>query len=260
MERETVRINKFLSQCGICSRREADRIAEDGRIHINGTVAGKGSMVAPGDTVTVDGVAVEPRREKIVLAFHKPAGVVCTSSKKEPDNIIDYIGFPERIYPVGRLDKDTTGLILLTNDGELMENILRGRNGHEKEYIVTLDRAMTPEVCAAMEQGVPILGTMTKPCRILHREGRQFHIILTQGLNRQIRRMCEYFGYRVRTLKRIRIMDILLGDLPEGKWRRLTEEEIDRLKRECGRKTQEGEKNGGATGSRAHERTGRTVK
>ncbi|MCH5265006.1 MAG: pseudouridine synthase [Lachnospiraceae bacterium] len=246
MEKETIRINKFLSQYGICSRREADRMAEEGRICINGQRAEKGSMVEPEDVVTVDGRLVERKQKEIILAFHKPAGVVCTSSKKEADNIIDYLKFPERIYPVGRLDKDSTGLILLTNNGQLMEDILRGRNGHEKEYIVTLDRPMKPEIYAAMEQGVPILDTMTKPCRISHRQGTQFHITLTQGLNRQIRRMCEYFGYRVRTLKRIRVMNIMLGDLPEGKWRYLTEGEITRLKQECRKRNLEGDRNGAA--------------
>ncbi len=161
-----------------------------------------------------------------MIAFHKPAGVVCTNSKKDRDNIIDYIGFMERIYPVGRLDKDSTGLILLTNDGELTDRILRGRNGHEKEYIVRVNRPIKGKVLEAMRQGVPILDTMTRPCQVEKIDERTFRIILTQGLNRQIRRMCEYFGYRVVSLKRIRIMNIYLDILPEGKWRYLTEEEL----------------------------------
>lgn len=236
MREECTRINKFISQCGICSRREADRMLDEGRVMVNGKTAGKGDMVTEKDEVSVDGRRIQRQEREIILAFHKPAGVVCTSSKKEKDNIVDYIHFPERIYPVGRLDKDSTGLILLTNNGQLMDDILRGSNFHEKEYVVTVDHPMTDEIYHAMEQGVPILDTMTRPCQITKRRGRKFHIILTQGLNRQIRRMCEYFGYRVRTLKRIRIMNITLGELPEGKWRYLSEEEIQELKRRCMRK------------------------
>lgn len=228
-----IRINKYLSQCGVCSRREADRMLEEGRITINGRVAEKGVSVSETDTVRFDGRAVVPTEEEIVIAFHKPAGVVCTTSRKDKDNIIDFIGFPKRIYPVGRLDKESTGLILLTNNGQLMDDILRGSNYHEKEYVVTLDQQMTESICQAMEQGVPILDTVTRPCKISKRHGSVFHITLTQGLNRQIRRMCEYFGYRVRKLKRIRIMNIHLGDLAEGTWRYLTEAELCELKKEC---------------------------
>ena len=230
---EPVRINKYLSQCGVCSRREADRMVEKGRILVNGKIPQMGTMVTGKDTIIVDGKVVSGRSEEIVIAFHKPAGVVCTTSKKDPKNIIDFIHFPERIFPVGRLDKDSTGLILLTNNGQLMDDILRGRNAHEKEYQVTVDHPVKDSIWDAMEQGVPILDTITSPCRIPYRNGKEFHIILTQGLNRQIRRMCEYFGYRVRKLKRVRIMNIKLGDLPEGKWRYLTEQELTDLKKMC---------------------------
>lgn len=230
---DNMRINKYISKCGICSRREADRLLEAGEITVNGRVAVMGEMVCGKDEIIVAGRLVQDNQKEIILAYNKPAGVVCTTSKKDKNNIIDAIGYEERIYPVGRLDKDSTGLILMTNNGGLMDDILRGRNHHEKEYVVTIDRPMKKEIYEAMEQGVPILDTMTKPCVITNRKGKTFHIILTQGLNRQIRRMCEYFGYRVRTLKRIRIMNIWLGELPEGEWRELTKDETAELKRQC---------------------------
>ena len=230
---EKIRINKYLSQCGVCSRREADRMLEEGRITVNGVIPEPGTKVSAEDKILVDGKAVTETAKEIVIAFHKPAGVVCTTSHKDPDNIIDYIGFPERIYPVGRLDKESTELILLTNNGQLMDDILRGRNDHEKEYRVMVDHPVKSAVWDAMEQGVPILGTMTKPCCIPFRRGKEFTIIITQGLNRQIRRMCEYFGYRVRRLERVRIMNIELGDLPSGKWRYLTDDELNQLKKDC---------------------------
>lgn len=226
---EQIRLNKYLSTCGYCSRREADRLLEQGRVSIDGIPAGLGDKVMSGQCICVDGEPVVKNTDQVVIAFHKPAGVVCTSSKRDRDNIIDYIGFKERIYPVGRLDKDSTGLILLTNDGELTDRILRGKNGHEKEYIVKVDRPIKGKVLEAMRQGVPILDTMTKLCQVKKIDERTFRIILTQGLNRQIRRMCEYFGYRVVSLKRIRIMNIYLDILPEGKWRYLTEEELQVL-------------------------------
>lgn len=232
-----IRINKYVSQCGYCSRREADRLLLQGKIYINRTVASPGDRVQPGDDVIIDGKIIAPAAKEIIIAFHKPSGIVCTTSKKEKQNVIDYLHFGERVYPVGRLDKNSTGLLLLTNNGQLMDDILRSRHYHEKEYIVTVDKAISPAIYDAMEQGVPILNTMTRPCRITHRSEQRFHIILTQGLNRQIRRMCEYFGYRVRTLKRIRIMNIELGSLPEGKWRYLTETEIRKLKQLAGSKT-----------------------
>ena len=234
-----IRINKYVSQCGYCSRREADRLLLQGKIYINGNVASMGDRVQAGDAVIIDGKAITPAEKEIIIAFHKPAGIVCTTSKKEKQNVIDYLHLEERVYPVGRLDKNSTGLLLLTNNGQLMDDILRGSHYHEKEYIVTVDKAIPPAIYEAMEQGVPILNTMTRPCRITHRWERRFHIILTQGLNRQIRRMCEYFGYRVRTLKRIRIMNIELGNLPEGKWRYLTETEIRKLKQLAAGRTRE---------------------
>ena len=234
-----IRINKYVSQCGYCSRREADRLLLQGKIYINGNVASMGDRVQAGDAVIIDGKAITPAEKEIIIAIHKPAGIVCTTSKKEKQNVIDYLHLEERVYPVGRLDKNSTGLLLLTNNGQLMDDILRGSHYHEKEYIVTVDKAIPPAIYEAMEQGVPILNTMTRPCRITHRCERRFHIILTQGLNRQIRRMCEYFGYRVRTLKRIRIMNIELGNLPEGKWRYLTETEIRKLKQLAAGRTRE---------------------
>lgn len=230
---DKIRINKYLSMSGICSRREADRLLERGKIIVNGRPAVMGEQVDDEDEIVVDGVLVQREEKEIILAYHKPAGIVCTTSKKDKDNIVDAIGYKERIYPVGRLDKDSIGLILLTNNGELMDAILRGRNHHEKEYVVTVDKKIRKEVLDAMEQGVPILDTMTRPCVITNPKDKEFHIILTQGLNRQIRRMCEYFGYRVRTLKRIRVMNITLDDLPEGNWRELTEAEVKELKRQC---------------------------
>lgn len=226
---ESVRINKYLSASGFCSRRQADRFLEEGRITIDGQTAGLGERVHPGQTVCVDGDPIHEVQERIVIALNKPAGVVCTSSKKDKDNIIDFLHLDQRIYPVGRLDKESTGLILLTNDGELTDCILRGRNGHEKEYEVQVNKPLKTEIIRAMEQGVPILGTMTKPCTVKMLNERCFRMILTQGLNRQIRRMCEYFGYRVVTLKRVRIMNIELGSLSEGKWRYLTSGEVAEL-------------------------------
>ncbi len=234
-----IRINKYISQCGYCSRREADRLLLQGKIYINQTIASPGDRVQTGDAVIIDGKTITPAATEIIIAFHKPSGIVCTTSKKEKQNVIDYLHLEERVYPVGRLDKNSTGLLLLTNNGQLMDDILRGSHYHEKEYIVTVDKVISPAIYEAMEQGVPILNTMTRPCCITHRSEQRFHIILTQGLNRQIRRMCEYFGYRVRTLKRIRIMNIELGNLPEGKWRYLTETEIRKLKQLAASKTRE---------------------
>ena len=226
---EITRINKYLSVSGFCSRREADRLLELGRVTIDGQTAVLGDRVHPEQNVCVDGKQICPSDERILIALNKPEGIVCTSSKQDKDNIIDFIHFEKRVYPVGRLDKDSTGLILLTNDGELMDRILRGRNGHEKEYEVTVNKPMKKEVLQAMSQGVPILNTMTKPCRIERLDQRCFRMILTEGLNRQIRRMCEYFGYRVVTLRRVRIMNIELGDLPVGKWRYVSPDELQKL-------------------------------
>lgn len=226
-----MRINKYLSASGYCSRREADRLLAEGRITIDGETAVLGSKVCPGQKVCVNGRMIQNSETKILIAMNKPVGIVCTSSSREKDNIVDYLHFEHRIYPVGRLDKESTGLILLTNDGELTDRILRGRNGHEKEYIVEVNKRLKPEILQAMRQGVPILDTITKPCDIYRLDDRRFRIILTQGLNRQIRRMCEYFGYKVVTLKRVRIMNIELGDLPEGAWRPVTPNEWEELEK-----------------------------
>lgn len=226
-----IRINKYLSEAGICSRREADRALEAGQIRIGARVAALGDRVLPQDVVFYKGKPVKKEEEWILLAFHKPRGVVCTTSKKEGVNIVDYINYPKRIYPVGRLDKDSTGLILLTNDGEIVNKMMRAGNYHEKEYVVTLNRAITDDFLKKMASGVPILDTVTRPCKVWQTGAREFHIILTQGLNRQIRRMCEALGFRVQTLKRLRIMNIGLGDLKEGVYRPVTEAEWRELKR-----------------------------
>lgn len=230
MEESKIRINKYISQCGYCSRREADRLVSEGKVYINGISAQMGAKVSPADKIVIEGNLLTDQEPEVLIAFHKPQGIVCTTSQKDKNNVIDYLDFPSRIYPVGRLDKDSTGLLLLTNNGQLMDDILRGSNYHEKEYVVKVNKPLTDSLIQAMEQGVPILDTMTRPCRIRQTGKDTFHIILTQGLNRQIRRMCEYFGYRVITLKRIRIMNITLGDLPVGKWRTLSREECKTLK------------------------------
>lgn len=227
---EQLRINKYLSSIGYCSRREADRLLEQGKIQVDGHTAQVGERIRKDQNITVNGIPVGEKPRDIVIAFNKPQGIVCTSSEKEKNNIIDYLHFPTRIYPVGRLDKDSTGLILLTNDGDLTDRILRGKNNHEKEYLVTVQKPLRPEIIHAMEQGVPILDTMTRPCQIVPIDSHTFRIILTQGLNRQIRRMCEYFGYKVTTLKRVRVMNIHLGELKEGSWREITGDELSELK------------------------------
>lgn len=233
-----VRLNKYLSDAGICSRRQADRLVEEGRITVDGQPAELGQKVLPDQKVCLDGHLVGKEggvsHRRIVLAVNKPKGIVCTTSKKEKDNIVDFIGYPERVYPVGRLDKDSEGLILMTNDGELMDEILRARNGHEKEYEVQVNRPVSARFLKEMAGGVPILDTVTRPCRVRKTGTFSFRIILTQGLNRQIRRMCEALGYRVRALKRIRVMNIYLGDLPEGDCRELTETEVFELIRMTG--------------------------
>lgn len=203
---------------------------EQGKIQVDGHTAFVGERITKEQYITVNGIPVGEKPREIVIAFNKPKGIVCTSSVKEKNNIVDYLHFPTRIYPVGRLDKDSTGLILLTNDGELTDRILRGKNNHEKEYLVTVQKPLRPEIVRAMEQGVPILDTMTRPCQIIQIDSHTFRIILTQGLNRQIRRMCEYFGYKVITLKRVRVMNIHLGELKEGTWREITGNELEELK------------------------------
>ena len=233
METEFIRINKFLSEAGVCSRRGADRLVEEGRVTIDGKVAVLGDQILPGQKVLVDGREIQREDEKILLAFHKPKGIVCTAEKREKNNIIDYIHYPKRIYPVGRLDKDSEGLILLTNDGELGNEILRARNFHEKEYIVTVNRNISDSFIRGLAGGVPLveLGVTTRKCHVKKLSSRQFKIILTQGYNRQIRRMCEYFGYRVVELERVRIMNISLGNLEPGKYRKVTEQEYKTLQK-----------------------------
>ena len=210
-----VRINKYLSEAGVCSRREADRLLEEGRITIDGVPAVMGSKVTLGQVVMLDGKKVSKEEETIVIAFNKPVGVVCTSAKEEKNNIIDYIGYEKRIYPVGRLDKESQGLILLTNDGEMMNRILKTANNHEKEYVVTVNKPINREFIEGMEKGVPILDTVTRKCKVYKVNDTTFRIILMQGLNRQIRRMCEYFGYKVKRLERIRIMNIHLNGIEQ---------------------------------------------
>ncbi len=223
-----VRINKYLSEVGYCSRRAADKLIEEGKVTINGKVPEMGTKVEDGDEVRVSGELVgKPSETKhVYLAFNKPVGIVCTTDTRvEPDNIIDFINYPERIFPIGRLDKPSEGLIFLTNDGDIVNKILRARNNHEKEYIVTVNRPINKEFIRKMSNGVPILDTITRKCFVKQLGPQKFKIILTQGLNRQIRRMCEHLGYRVRTLKRIRIMNISL-DIPVGKYREFTKEEL----------------------------------
>lgn len=229
MEENTVRINKYLSETGFCSRREADRLIEQGRVTINGKVPEMGTKVAPGDKVCVNGVLVEDKKQKhIYLAFNKPAGIECTTNQKIKDNIVDYINYPERIFPIGRLDKASEGLIFMTSDGDIVNKILRARNNHEKEYIVTVNKPITDRFIDRMANGIPILETITKKCKVEQISKYVFRIILTQGLNRQIRRMCEYLDYEVTALKRTRIINISL-DVPEGKYRHLTDKEITEL-------------------------------
>ena len=222
------RINKYLSEVGYCSRRRADRLIEEGKVTINGKVTEIGSKVEANDKVEVEGQIIKKstKQKKIYLAFNKPVGIVCTTDRiREPHNIIDFIKYPKRIFPIGRLDKDSEGLIFLTNDGDIVNKILRARNNHEKEYIVIVNRPINREFIKRMSNGVKILDTTTKNCLVKQLSQKKFKIILTQGLNRQIRRMCEFLGYKVQSLKRVRIMNIKL-DLPTGKYREFTEEEL----------------------------------
>jgi 23S rRNA pseudouridine2604 synthase len=228
---EGIRINKFLSEAGVCSRREADRRIEAGEILIDGRVAVTGDKVMPGEHVFFQGREVTKEDEMILLAMNKPAGIVCTAEKREKNNVIDFLHYPKRVYPVGRLDKDSEGLLLLTNNGDIVNKMMRAGNHHEKEYIVTVNRPVSDSFLRGLAGGVPLveLGTTTRKCRVEKISGRQFRIILTQGLNRQIRRMCEYFGYRVEKLVRVRIMNIELGDLRPGEYRMVTGAEYQKL-------------------------------
>jgi len=224
-----IRINKYLSAAGVCSRREADRQLAAGNVRIGERTAGVGDRVMPGEQVFYFGELVCPETERVLLVFNKPKGIVCTTQKRETHNVIDYLNYPQRIYPVGRLDKSSEGLLLLTNEGSLVNRILRSGNRHEKEYIVTVNRPVTDRFLRGMAEGVPILDTVTRKCRVERTGASSFRIILTQGLNRQIRRMCEYFDYRVVSLKRVRIMNIQLGSLPTGEYRPVTPQEMKRL-------------------------------
>lgn len=228
-DNEGIRLNKYIASSGLCSRREADTLIESGKVTINGETAVQGSKVMDGDIVLVNGRKVTPDDDMVYIAFNKPLGVTCTTDKRDPSNIIDYIGFDERIFPVGRLDKNSSGLILLTNDGSIVNKLLRAENGHEKEYLVTVNRPYDKNFLRSMESGVPVLGQLTLPCKLKPAGDKSFKIILHQGLNRQIRRMCEYLGYKVTRLKRIRFMNIELGCLETGKWRYLTSSEKKEL-------------------------------
>ena len=233
-EENLTRLNKYLSEVGFCSRRKADELIAEGRVTINDVVPEMGTKVAPGDVVKVNGqLIVPPKRDNVYLAFNKPVGIVCTTNPKEKNNIIEYINFPTRIFPIGRLDKPSEGLILMTDDGDIVNKILRARNNHEKEYVVTVNRQINQDFIDRMSNGIPILDTITKKCEVEQLGKFAFRIILTQGLNRQIRRMCEYLGYEVVSLKRIRIVNIPL-DVPLGKYRHLTSEELETMERLIG--------------------------
>ena len=234
MDESSVRINKYLSEVGFCSRREADKLIADNRVQINGKIPEMGTKVNTNDVVTVDGKTVSKSQEDFVyLALHKPVGIECTTNTTTRNNIVDYMKYPQRIFPVGRLDKASEGLIIMTNDGDIVNKILRAKNNHEKEYIVTVDKPITSQFLKKMANGIPILDTVTKKCELEKLSDRVFSIVLTQGLNRQIRRMCEHCGYEVKKLKRIRIMNIKL-DVPYGKYRELTVEEMQVLNQSIG--------------------------
>ena len=221
-----IRLNKYISETGICSRREADKLIEAGKVKIDGLVATMGTKVSKGQIVTVNGRKVSKEEELVYIALNKPVGITCTTEKKIKGNIVDFIGHEKRIFPIGRLDKDSQGLILLTNDGDIVNKILRAGNSHEKEYIVNVNNPINKEFVEKMSSGIGILGTITKDCYVKKEGLRSFRIILTEGMNRQIRRMCEALGYEVTTLKRVRIMNITLGELKIGQWRELKAKEL----------------------------------
>lgn len=233
MQDEKISLNKFISSTGYCSRREADKLIERGRVAVNGDLALAGTRVGKNDKVFIDDELLKVKttslQNQFIIAFNKPVNITSTTDEKDRTNIIRYINHPKRIFPIGRLDKDSEGLIFLTNNGDIVNKILRAGNEHEKEYIVTVDKKLTPDFAAKMSRGVRILGTTTLPCKVKVMSGKTFSIILTQGLNRQIRRMCEVFGYEVVSLKRIRIMNIKLGNIAVGKWRYLSEPEMNEL-------------------------------
>jgi 23S rRNA pseudouridine2604 synthase len=235
-EAGSIRINKFFTQQGLCSRREADRLVEEGLVTINGRVALLGDQVSPGDVITRDGIVVPWGNEPVYIKFHKPVGITTTTELDVPDNIISYIGHPARIFPIGRLDKDSSGLILLTNDGEIVNEILRAEHGHEKEYLVQVDRPFDQSFLDQMARGVVILGKPTRPCRISPCGKRQFRIILTEGRNRQIRRMCQALGYLVVSLHRVRVMHMTVDGLRVGQWKNLSDRERAQLFEALGRR------------------------
>lgn len=239
-QKEWMRLNKYLSDVGVCSRREADRLTEAGKIMIDGHKALLGEKVCGEEEILVNGKPVKDKDEKVVLAYYKPVGIVCSTKNqgKEKNNIVDAVHYPVRVYPAGRLDKDSEGLIFLTNDGEMVNKIMRAGNYHEKEYVVTVNRPVTDDFLKKMGGGVRIPAGMTRPCKIEKTGEREFRIILTQGMNRQIRYMCEAFQYQVVTLKRIRIMNVTLGNLKEGEYRKVTEAERREMERLCAGKRQ----------------------
>lgn len=237
-----MRLNKFISEKGICSRREADKLIESGKVKVNGKIAELGIDVTEKDHILVNNVPLKERDKLIYIAFNKPVGITCTTDRSIKGNIIDYINYPKRIFHIGRLDKPSQGLIFMTNDGDIVNKILRSGNNHEKEYIVTVDKPITKDFIDKMGNGVPILNKVTKKCFIKKESKYVFRIILTEGLNRQIRRMCEYLGYNVKKLQRIRIMNVTLEEIPEGKWRYLTKKELNELNElvKSSTKTEEG--------------------
>jgi len=227
---ESIRLNKAIGATGYCSRREADSLIESGRVTINGKLAGLGDRIMPGDEINVDGKLITENQNLVYIMLNKPVGITCTTDTRFDDNVVDFVKHPERIFPIGRLDKPSEGLLLLTNDGDIVNKILRAGNKHEKEYIVKVNRMVTDDFVKRMGSGIPILDTVTKRCKVERISRFEFRIVLVQGLNRQIRRMCEYLGYEVVALQRIRIMNLKLGNLPIGKWRDLTKEELTVLK------------------------------
>jgi 23S rRNA pseudouridine2604 synthase len=225
------RLNKFISETGLCSRREADKLIEEGKVTVNGKVPELGTKVTSEDEIKINGKLLKSKSKLVYIAFNKPVGITCTTDRNKKDNIIDFIKYPVRIFPIGRLDKPSEGLIFLTNDGDIVNKILRAGNNHEKEYIVSVDKPITPQFITAMSSGVSILGTVTKKCFVEQDGKNTFRIILTQGLNRQIRRMCDVLGFHVRTLKRTRIMNVTLKGIQAGEWRYLSKDEMENINR-----------------------------
>lgn len=241
MSDSTTRLNKYISESGLCSRRAADRYIELGQVFINGRKAKVGDKVLFGDVVMVNGQTIEPQQAEntVLLAYNKPVGITSTTEAKVKDNIVDHVNYSERVFPIGRLDKDSQGLIFLTNNGDLVNKILRAGNNHEKEYVVTVNKPITDQFIEGMANGVPVLGVMTKKCKVTKESPNVFRIVLIQGLNRQIRRMCEHFGYEVTKLERVRIMNITLKGIPVGDWRELTEEEQAQINKQLAKSSSE---------------------